>query len=52
MNRQPQINFQVDDDLLEDINTMAARYHGGNKSLYIRTLVERDLDREAQEMVI
>lgn len=52
MNKQSQINFQADDDLIEDINTMARRYFGGNKSLYIRTLIEADLDREAREMVI
>lgn len=52
MNRQPQVNFSADADLIEDIDTMARRYFGGNKSLYLRTLIERDLDREAQEMVI
>ena len=52
MAKNRQMNLEMDQDMFEDIETMATRYTGGNKSEYIRRLVIADLDREAREMVI
>lgn len=45
--RPRQINFQVDDDLYEDLQVIAHR-RGQTLSEFIRRTVEAELEREAQ----
>ena len=45
-----QINFQVDQDFLEDIEVVAHR-RGQTKSEFIRRCIEAELEREAEGQV-